>query len=82
MLFTYALVPTKFYGVSWQHVGWPMLPFALGNFDGPLLLGQLFDSSLRRTMIIATYALAGILMAAVGVTFARGRLDATQQKIA
>ena len=82
VLFTYALVLTKFYGVSSQQVGWLMLPFALGNFAGPLLLGRLFDSLGRWTMITATYALAGTLMAAVGVAFAHGWLDATQQAIA
>ncbi len=82
VLFTYALVLTRFYEVPSQQVGWFMLPFALGNFAGPLLLGRLFDTLGRRTMITATYALAGILMAGVGVAFARGMLDATQQTIA
>ncbi len=82
VLFTYALVLTRFYDVPSQQVGWFMLPFALGNFAGPLLLGHLFDTLGRRTMITATYALAGILMAGVGVAFARGLLDATQQTIA
>ncbi len=82
VLFTYALVLTRFYDVPSQQVGWFMLPFALGNFAGPLLLGRLFDTLGRRTMITATYALAGILMAGVGVAFARGLLDATQQTIA
>jgi MFS family permease len=59
-----------------------MLPFALGNFAGPLLLGRLFDSIGRRPMIVATYALAGILMAVTGWLFARDLLDATQQTIA
>ena len=82
VLFTYALVLTRFHGVSSQQVGWFILPFALGNFAGPLLLGRLFDTLGRRTMITATYALAGILMVAVGVAFARGWMDATQQTIA
>lgn len=82
VLFTYALVLTRFYDVPSQHVGWFMLPFALGNFAGPVLLGRLFDTLGRRTMITATYALAGILMAGVGYAFAQGWLDATQQTIA
>jgi len=82
VLFTYALVLTRFYDVPSQQVGWFMLPFALGNFAGPLLLGRLFDTLGRRTMITATYALAGVLMAGVGVAFARGLLDATEQTIA
>ncbi len=82
VLFTYALVLTRFYDVPSQHVGWFMLPFALGNFAGPVLLGRLFDSLGRKTMITATYALAGILMAGVGIAFSRGLLDATQQTVA
>ncbi len=82
VLFTYALVLTKFYAVPSGQVGWFMLPFALGNFLGPLLLGRFFDTLGRKRMITATYALAGILMAAVGWMFARGWLDATQQTLA
>jgi len=82
VLFTYALVLTRFYDVPSQQVGWFMLPFALGNFAGPVLLGRLFDSLGRRTMITATYALAGVLMVGVGLAFSHGLLDATQQTIA
>jgi MFS family permease len=82
ILFTYALVLTRFYHIPSGRVGLFMLPFALGNFAGPLLLGRLFDSIGRRPMIVATYALAGILMAVTGWLFARDLLDATQQTIA
>jgi len=82
VLFTYALVLTKFYAVPSGQVGWFMLPFALGNFLGPLLLGRFFDTLGRKRMITATYALAGILMAAVGWMFARGWLDAAEQTLA
>ena len=34
-------------------IGWYMLPFALGNFLGPLLLGPLFDTIGRKPMIAA-----------------------------
>ena len=46
IFFSYALVLTRFYGVPAASVGWYILPFALGNFVGPLVLGPLFD--LRR----------------------------------
>lgn len=82
VLFTYALVLTRFYDIPSQQVGWFMLPFALGNFAGPLLLGRLFDTLGRKKMIVATYALSGVLMAGVGVAFSYGLLDATQQTIA
>jgi MFS family permease len=79
VFFTYALVLTKFYGIPAQDIGWFMLPFALGNLLGPLLLGPLFDSIGRKPMITATYAIAGVLMAVTGVLFAAGVLSAWQQ---
>lgn len=82
VFFTYALILQKFYGVPSGHIGLYILPFALGNFAGPLLLGRLFDTLGRKTMIVATYALSGVLMAGVGVLFQQGLLDAAQQTIA
>jgi MFS family permease len=82
VLFTYALVLTRFYDVPGSHVGWYMLPFALGNFLGPLLLGRLFDSLGRRRMITATYALSGVLLALSGWAFEAGWFDATEQTLA
>ena len=35
IFFTYALVLTDFYGIRADHVGWYLLPFAVGNFLGP-----------------------------------------------
>src|SRR5262249_55113553 len=74
---TYALVLTDFYGIPADHVGWHLLPFALGNFLGPALLGRLFDTVGRRPMIATTYALSGILLAGAGYLFAVGALSAT-----
>ncbi len=82
VLFTYALILTKFYAIPSGKVGLFMLPFALGNFAGPLLLGRLFDSLGRKVMITFTYALSGVLMAVTGWLFATGVLDAVQQTIA
>jgi MFS family permease len=82
IFFTYALVLTDFYRVPSDHVGWYILPFAIGNVAGPLLLGPLFDSIGRRTMIAATYAISGVLLAASGWLFTRGAFDATTQTIA
>ena len=53
IFFTFALVLTDFFGIPANHVGWYILPFAAGNFLGPLLLGRLFDTLGRRTMITA-----------------------------
>jgi MFS family permease len=82
VFFTYALILTHFYGIAAAHVGWFMLPFAAGNFAGPLLLGPLFDSVGRKTMITATYIISGVLLAATGGLFAAGLLDATAQTAA
>jgi len=79
IFFTYALVLTKFYGVAADRVGLYILPFALGNFLGPLLLGPLFDTLGRKAMIAGTYALAGILLAVTGQLFEWGWLTATTQ---
>jgi len=82
IFFTYALVLTKFYGIASQHVGWYLLPFALGNLAGPLLLGPLFDSVGRKVMITLTYAMSGILMAASAFAFQQGWLSAWEQTLA
>jgi MFS family permease len=82
IFFTYALVLTKFYGIAARDVGWYLLPFALGNLLGPLLLGPLFDSIGRRVMITLTYAVAGILMALSGWAFQQGWLSAWEQTLA
>jgi predicted MFS family arabinose efflux permease len=44
IFFTYALLLVNFYHVSPERVGWYLLPFALGNVAGPLLIGKLFDT--------------------------------------
>ena len=59
IFFTFALVLTDFFGIPANHVGWYILPFAAGNFLGPLLLGRLFDTLGRRTMITVTYGVSG-----------------------
>ncbi|UVT17739.1 MAG: MFS transporter [Nitrospira sp.] len=67
--FTYPLVLTKYYGVLSSDIGFYILPFALGNFMGPLLLGRLFDTVGRKTMISLTYGIAGILLGLTGYLF-------------
>jgi MFS family permease len=82
IFFTYALVLTDFYGIPASHVGWYILPFAAGNFLGPLLLGRLFDVIGRRIMIAFTYIASGVLLAGSGFLFAQGLLSATEQTFA
>ncbi len=79
IFFTYALILTRFYNVPADKVGLYILPFAIGNFLGPLLLGSLFDTLGRRQMITATYAISGVLLAVTGWMFHAGHLDATTQ---
>ena len=55
IFFTYGLVLARFHGVPAEHVGLYMIPFAIGNFLGPLVLGRLFDTVGRRAMISTTY---------------------------
>jgi MFS family permease len=78
IFFSYALVLGRFYGVPSHAIGWYMLPFALGNFLGPLLLGPLFDTIGRKAMIALTYAASGILLAIIGLLFHGDLLDAVQ----
>src|SRR5438874_4238122 len=81
IFFTYALVLTKFYNVGSGSVGWYILPFAAGNFAGPLLLGRLFDTVGRKPMIAGTYAASAVLLVVSGWLFERGLLDATTQTL-
>jgi MFS family permease len=81
IFFTYALILTDFYGVAADRVGWYLLPFAAGNFLGPVLLGRLFDTLGRRVMIAFTYSVSGLLLAATGAMFARDLIGAETQTL-
>ena len=82
IFFTFALVLADFFHVPSGHIGWYLLPFAAGNFLGPLLLGRLFDTLGRRTMIAVTYGLSGILLIITGYLFSIDALSAQTQTIA
>lgn len=79
IFFTYALVLTKFYHVPSSSTGLYLLPFAIGNFVGVLVLGSLFDTVGRRQMITSTYAIAGCLMLVTGYLFVTGHLSPVTQ---
>jgi len=81
IFFTYAMMLTDFYGVPSDQTGYYVLPFALGNVLGPLLLGRLFDTVGRKTMIVLTYGVSGLLLAVSGLLFQQGHLDATSQTL-
>jgi MFS family permease len=82
VFFTYALILTRFYHVPGGRTGLYLLPFAAGNFFGPLVLGHFFDTIGRRPMISSTYAISAALLALTGWLFARGDLSANTQTIA
>jgi MFS family permease len=81
VFFTYALVLSKFYGVVPRHIGLYLIPFAIGNLVGPLVLGVLFDRLGRRTMIAATYGTSGLLIALTGYGLVGGWFDATTETV-
>jgi MFS family permease len=81
IFFTYALVLANFYAVPSAKVGWHILPFALTNFMGPLLLGRLFDVWGRRKMLTLTYGVSGALMLFWSSLFQADLLTATTQTI-
>ncbi|UYY83501.1 MFS transporter [Arthrobacter sp. YA7-1] len=76
VFFTYALVLTKLLNVPSDLAPWTLVPIAVGNFLGPLVLGRFFDSVGRRTMISGTYIASGVLLAITAFVFASGALDA------
>ena len=81
IFFTYALILTTFYGVRSDHVGYYLIPFAVSNFLGPVLIGRLFDTCGRRPMIAFTYIVSGLLLAATGFLFARNLITAQTQTL-
>ena len=82
IFFTYALVLGRFFGIAADRVGLYILPFAVGNFLGPLVLGRWFDTIGRRPMIAATYAISGVLLLVSALLFVEGALSATTMTIA
>jgi MFS family permease len=79
IFFTYALVLSRFYKVSPENAGLCLLPFALSNFLGPVLLGRFFDTIGRRQMIAGTFAASAILLFLTGWLFSRYALTAVTQ---
>ncbi|WP_297148553.1 MFS transporter [Thermogemmatispora sp.] len=81
IFFTYGLVLARFYRVPDEAIGLYLIPFAVGNCFGPLLLGRFFDTLGRRKMISFTYILPGILLVLTGWLFMRGSLTAATQTL-
>ncbi len=79
IFFTYALVLSRFYGERADRIGLFMLPFAAGNFLGPLLLGHLFDTVGRRRMIAGTFTISAVILIATGWLFSHNLLTTFSQ---
>jgi MFS family permease len=82
VFFTFALVLTKMLHVSDSMAPWYLIPLAIGNFLGPLLLGKFFDTVGRRVMITGTYVLSGLLLILTGALFNNGVLTANTLTLA
>ncbi len=79
VFFTYGLVLAQFFHVKSQRVSIYILPLALGNFVGPLILGRFFDSVGRKKMITATYGVSGLLLIGSALMFRSNHMGAFGQ---
>ncbi len=76
VFFTYGLVLTTFMHANKAHIGLYIVPFAIGNFLGPVLLGPLFDKVGRRTMLTLTHLAAGSVLLVTAILFQQKTLSA------
>jgi MFS family permease len=81
IFFTYALVLNRYYGVSFEMTGLYLMPFALSNFIGPMVLGHFFDTVGRRPMIAGTFTASALILIVTGYLFQKGALTATSQTV-
>ncbi|GBR42964.1 major facilitator superfamily transporter [Neoasaia chiangmaiensis NBRC 101099] len=82
VFFTYGMVLTNYLAVPSGSVGWYILPLALGNLCGPLLLARWFDTIGRRRMIGGSYAVSGVLMFVVALAMNAHLMTALTQTLA
>jgi MFS family permease len=80
--FTQALVLGKFFGVSGATAGGYLIPLAVGSLAGPIVLGRLFDTVGRKTMIAISYLGSGVLLVVTGLLFQQHVLSAVALTIA
>lgn len=81
VFFTFGLVAKEFFNLSDADLPLQLLPFAVGSFLGPMILGPLFDKLGRKKMITATYGSAGLLLAGVAFAFGWGSMSLSAVKI-
>jgi MFS family permease len=82
ILFGYATLLSKFFGVATADAPYYLVAFAVGNLLGPLVLGPLFDTVGRKPMIAGTYILSGVLLLVTGYLFKQHQLTATSLTVA
>jgi MFS family permease len=82
VFFSYGLVLAKYHGVADTTTGLYLLPLAVSNFLGPLVLGHFFDTVGRRVMIAGTYAVSAVLLVATAVIFGFDGFTAWTQTLA
>jgi MFS family permease len=76
-LFGATSILTTFFHASTSNAPLYLIPFAVGNLLGPWLLGPLFDSVGRRTMISITYIASGVILFGTAWAFDAKLLSAT-----
>ena len=81
VFFTYGLVLVQFFHVRSERVSIYILPLALSNFVGPLILGRYFDSIGRKKMISITYGSSGLLLIGSALVFAGNHVGPIGQDI-
>jgi MFS family permease len=81
IFFSYGLILEKFHGVPREHVSLYIVPFAIGNFLGPLVLGPSSTVGATRHDPVDLRAL-GVLLLATGGLFVAGALNAVTQTLA
>jgi MFS family permease len=77
VLFTFSIVLVDFFSVGEAVAGVYLVPFALANFLGALLLGRFFDTIGRRAMIAGTYLISAVGFGVLTVLFAQEQLGLT-----
>ncbi|HWT07040.1 MAG TPA: MFS transporter, partial [Xanthomonadales bacterium] len=77
VFFTQGLTLTTFFGVAAGDVGLYIIPFAIGNFAGALVLGHFFDVVGRKIMISGCYIASGVLLILTTALFLHHDLTAT-----
>jgi MFS family permease len=76
VFFTQALVLSTFSGVDSGSIGRYIIPLALGDFGGRVVLGHLFDTVGRRVMITISYVGSGLLLLLAAALLSGGAFGA------